>query len=106
MPRLRKIRCESVKIRWTRLALSDFEQANDYIAQENPESARIIAQRILDATERMRDFPRIGRVGDDEDTREWLVPKTPYLVVYALKDDAVEILRLWHMARNRLPQQQ
>ena len=95
-----------MRLRWTRLALSDFEQAHDYIAQENPETARLVAQRMLDATGRLRDFPRIGRVGEDEGTREWLIPKTPYLIVYAHNNDSVEILRIWHMSRDRPPQQQ
>lgn len=60
-----------MKLRWTRLALADFEQAHDHIAQDNPEAALQIAQRILDATETLLDYPRIGRVGEDEDSREW-----------------------------------
>lgn len=66
-----------MKLRWTRLALADFEQAHDHIAEENPEAAGRIAQRILDATETLLEYPRIGRVGDDEDSREWRVDKTP-----------------------------
>lgn len=60
-----------MKLRWTRLALADFEQAHDHIAQDNPEAARQIAQCILEATELLLKYPRIGRVGDEEDSREW-----------------------------------
>jgi addiction module RelE/StbE family toxin len=89
-----------LKLRWTRLALADFEQAHDHIAQDNPEAAREIAQRILDATETLLDYPRIGRVGEDEDSREWRVDKTPYLLVYAIKDDVIELWRVWHLLRD------
>jgi len=73
-----------LKLRWTRLVLADFEQAHDHIAQDDPEVARLIAQRILDATEILLEYPRIGRVGEDEDSREWHVDKTPYLLIYSM----------------------
>ena len=89
-----------MKLRWTRLALADFEQAHDHIARENPEAARQIAQRILDATEVLVEHPRIGRDGKDEDSREWHVDKTPYLLVYSIKDDVIELWRVWHESQD------
>jgi len=91
-----------LKLRWTNLALKDFEQAHDYIMQEDPESAQRIAQRILDATRRLQKYPRMGRVGADEETRELVVQKTPYLLVYSLTGDAIELLRVWHTSQDRL----
>ena len=90
-----------MRIRWTRLALNDFEQAHDFIAQDNPESAHKIAQQILDATRKLLKLPRIGRIGEDEDTREWIVPRTPYMLIYTIKEDAIELLRVWHMSQDR-----
>ncbi len=52
-----------MRTRWTRLALYVFEQAHDFIAQDDPEAAHKIAQRILDATGKLLEFPRIGRIG-------------------------------------------
>lgn len=89
-----------MKLRWTRRALVDFEQAHDHIAQDNPEVARQIAQRLLDATETLIEYPRIGRVGEDEDSREWRVDKTPYLLVYAINGDVIELWRVWHPSRD------
>jgi len=89
-----------LKLRWTRRALADFEQAHDHIAQDNPEAARQIAQRLLDATETLLEYPRIGRVGEDEDSREWRVDKTPYLLVYAIKGEVIELWRVWHLSRD------
>ncbi|WP_374729212.1 type II toxin-antitoxin system RelE/ParE family toxin [Natronospira elongata] len=62
-------------------ALQDFEQAHDFIAQDNPKAAQQIAQRLLDATRTLLEYPYIGRVGEDETTREWHVQNTPYLLV-------------------------
>jgi toxin ParE1/3/4 len=89
-----------LRLRWTALALNDFEQAHDHINQDNPEAARQIAQRLLDAARTLLDYPYIGRVGEDETTREWQVQKTPYLLVYTIKDEVIEIVRVWHFARD------
>lgn len=89
-----------MRLRWTQRALDEFENAHDYIAQDNPGAAQEIAQRILDATLKLLDHPHIGRVGEDEDTREWRVQRTPYLLVYAIKDDVIELLRVWHTKRE------
>ena len=48
-----------------------------------------IAQRILDATETLLDYPRTGRVGEAEGSGEWRVDKTPYwLVLSAIREIA------------------
>lgn len=56
--------------------------------------------RVVEATRRLLDYPHIGRIGEDEETREWWVRHTPYLLVYRIKDDVIEILRVWHMKRE------
>lgn len=89
-----------MKLRWTRRALIDFEEAHDHIAQDSPEAARQIAQRLLNATEILLEYPHIGRVGEDEDSRQWLVDKTPYLLVYAIRGDVIELWRVWHPTRD------
>ena len=45
-------------------------------------------------------FPYIGRPGDDLKTREWRVQRTPYLLVYRLSGDVIEIIRVWHDKRD------
>ena len=92
-------------MRWTRIALQDFEQAQDYLMAEDPQAARLVARRIQEAIEHLKKFPRIGRVGEDEDTREWKVQKTPYLLIYSVADSAIVLLRVWHTARIH-PQQE
>lgn len=90
-----------MRVRWARVALADLAQAQDRIANDNPAAAGRIAARIHEATLKLREYPLIGRIGDDPDTREWPVRGTPYLVVYEIRDDGIEILRVWHMRRDR-----
>jgi plasmid stabilization system protein ParE len=43
----------------------------------------------------------MGRKGREEGTRELLHKHLPHAVVYRVKDDAVEILHIWHPAQDR-----
>ena len=44
----------------------------------------------------LRRFPRRGRPGAVEGARELLHERLPYIVAYRVKEDAVEILHIWH----------
>lgn len=81
---------------WTRSAIRDLTHARDYIARENPDAACEIASRIVDASERVIQFPEVGRIGRVKGTRDVVVPGTQYLIVYRLKKNAVHFLRVRH----------
>ena len=89
-----------MKLVWSRLALSDFESATDYIAKDNPRAAQQIAERILEATQRLCDYPYIGHPADDPEQREWLIPRTPYVLIYEIHCETITIARVWHTSRS------
>ena len=89
-----------LQVKWTRPALADLIEAQAYITQENPQAAEVIAQRIWDASQALSDNPHIGRSGYLTGTREWVVQRTPYLIVYRIRKDRVEILHIYHGKRN------
>lgn len=81
---------------WTRAAIRDLSNAREYIARENPNAAREIALKIVDATERLINFPEKGRPGRVNGTRELVATGTQYLIVYRVKKNAVHFLRVLH----------
>jgi len=89
-----------VKIAWSRLALNDFEDATDYIAKDNPQAAHEVAARIHEAARRLCEYPYIGHPGDDPEQREWLVSRTPYVLIYEIHGDTVYVARVWHTRRR------
>lgn len=85
---------------WTRLALADLEHAREYIAQASPASAAAVVGRIEKAVAALARHPRIGRPGRLPETRELVVPGTPFILPYRLGSGQVEILALIHGARR------
>ena len=55
--------------------------------------------RIKDAVRGLLDFPRKGKIGRVNGTRELIVHPN-YIVVYALEDDEIKILAILHAARQ------
>jgi toxin ParE1/3/4 len=89
-----------VRIVWRRQALADLAALQAYIAKDDPQAAKRIAQRIVGAVEGLASLPSIGRPGRVEGTRELVVARTPYIVPYRLKADEAQILRVYHAARR------
>ena len=86
------------KIRWTTDASDQFEAAVQYIQRENPTAARNVARKVIDRIERLATLPGLGRPGEVKGTRELVVP--PYVIVYRLREEIVEILHIWHGAQD------
>ena len=59
-------------------------------------AAHRLAQRVNTAIQQLRGMPNSGRPGLRVGTRERVVPKTPYIVVYRTRDDVLEILHMFH----------
>jgi toxin ParE1/3/4 len=85
-------------IKWLDDAVHDLQSLHRYIAQENPSAANRIAKRILSAINLLPDQPGIGRQGRALNTRELIVSGTPYIIPYRVRNNAIEILRVFHGA--------
>jgi len=75
----------------------------DYIAQERPLVAAQQGERINAAIEKLAMFPQSGREGRLIGTRELVVPRTPFIVAYQIRGDALVILRVLHGAQRWPP---
>ena len=45
-------------------------------------------------------MPLSGRIGRIDGTREAVVPRSPYIVVYEILEQTVYILGIWHATRQ------
>jgi addiction module RelE/StbE family toxin len=85
-----------MKIAWSRRAIRHLVQLRDYIAEDNPDAAAHVAARILDAVEHLATFPNLGRTGRLTGTRELVVPETPYVIPYRIRDNRIELVAVFH----------
>jgi toxin ParE1/3/4 len=89
-----------VNVIWTRPALRALEAIGDYIAAENPTAAEWTVRRIRERVDELADQPHLGRPGRIADTRELVVPGTPFIVPYRVRHERVEVLSVFHGARK------
>lgn len=89
-----------MQIRWSPEAADDFESAIRRILQDNPSNAQRVAQIIYDRIAALTTFPNRGRAGRVEGTRELVIVPLPFVAVYRVKDDFVEIVRVIHGAQE------
>jgi toxin ParE1/3/4 len=61
----------------------------------------MLAQTLYDGCDGLRKFPFLGRKGRVDGQRELVFSGLPYIVVYRIKDQVVELLRIYHGAQDR-----
>ena len=89
-----------MNIRWKASASTDLDNIRAYIALDNNTTAARMIRDIVVAARQLKDFPGSGRPGRVPGTRELVIPGKPYIVLYRVKDKAVEVLRVFHTSRK------
>jgi toxin ParE1/3/4 len=89
-----------MRIRWTAPAAADLEEIKAYLDEHYPQLAHRTVRVIYENIRELKTMPNRGRIGLHEGTRELVLHPLPYVVIYRVKNDAVEILRIWHGRRD------
>ncbi len=90
-----------MRVRWTESAARDLTNVCDYTQEHNgPEAARRLALRVYEAIGSLPQFPHLGRLGRKPGTRELVLSGSPFLAVYRLYKDVIEIARILHGAQK------
>lgn len=92
-----------MKVKLHPTAVADIESIFARIETDSPRAAATVVDRILESIDRLGELPRIGRRGREPGTREWVIPRLPYIVVYEIDDaaDALWVLAVFHGAEDR-----
>ena len=91
---------DPMHVRWTVSASKDLRGITRYIRKDSPAAARAVAKATVDAADSLSRFPLKGREGRIGNTRELVVSGLPYIVVYKVTRTAIQILHIYHGARN------
>lgn len=88
-------------LRWLRSGSVSLHRHVKYIEAENPAAAARVRRTIRGSVLRLLDFPESGRAGHIQGTQEFVVTGLPFVVVYRVTGDTVEILRVLHTSQDR-----
>ena len=90
-----------MRIRWTQSAADDLTHISDYIGEHDTSAtARRVALAIYESIGTLVRFPRRGRPGRHPATRELVITSLPYIAIYRIHDDVIEIARILHGAQD------
>ena len=86
---------------WANPAKSDLRAIHDFIASDSKYYAKKVVQDIVDRTNILKEYPRIGRKApeiDDENIRE--IFAYSYRILYEIKLEKVYIIGIIHGRRD------
>jgi plasmid stabilization system protein ParE len=64
---------------------------SDYLKERHPRHRQATLRKLYDTIGALRSAPHRGRPGREEGTREILFPPMPYVAVYRLRNESIEV---------------
>jgi len=90
-----------MRIRWTPAATADLQSISDYLKQHHPSYHVATMRKLYAAIRDLKQWPGRGHPGREKGTREIFFPPTPYVAVYRVKEQTIEVVRIYHTAQHR-----
>jgi toxin ParE1/3/4 len=93
----------AVHLTWSLLAENDLRDLVTYIRAANPLAAESFAASLIEQIELLADFPELGRMvpeRNDPAIREMIYRRYRIIYRFPREKTKVEIIRLWHAARD------
>jgi plasmid stabilization system protein ParE len=90
-----------MRIRWTPAAAADLEHISNYLKDRDPHDRQPTLRKEYEAIRSLKESPHRGRLGREDRTRELLFPPMPYVAVYRVRENMIEVLRIYHAAQDR-----
>jgi toxin ParE1/3/4 len=87
-------------LQWTEEAAADLEAIAEYLFGETPLHAARIVRSVYEAPSKLLLSPERGRPGKRQGTRELVLTPLPYLVVYTVSNDVIDVVRVLHGAQK------
>lgn len=89
-----------MRIEWSVEAGHDLREVHASIARDNKTAAARVIRAIREGVQALSTNPLMGRIGGVAGTRELVLGRYPYLVVYRVKKHGVRVLAVIHASRH------
>jgi addiction module RelE/StbE family toxin len=91
---------EKKLLEWSIRSRNNVADIRDYLISKNPVAAERVLDVIRQVATGLRDFPLIGHSGRRANTRELVLSKYPYIVVYRVTASKVIIAAVLHQRQK------
>ena len=85
-----------VSIEWTRPARDDLARLDEQLSDLDPDLADRVGRAVIASGAFLTEHPRAGPDFGRHFLRKWRVRGTRYILIYRIRGDTVQILRLVH----------
>jgi plasmid stabilization system protein ParE len=89
-----------MSIRWTP-PVADLQSISDYLKVHHAYYRQTTMRKLYEGIRNPKNVPYIGRPGRVEGTRELLFPPMPYIAVYRVHEETIEVWRIYHTSQDR-----
>ena len=92
-----------MKVHWTNTAEGHLDAVFDFIAQDSPEYAKRMVDRLTRLSQQIAEYPLSGRRVPEFDFNQIReVIEGPYRIIYHIKPDQIDVLAIIHGAMDIL----
>jgi plasmid stabilization system protein ParE len=77
------------------------QNISDYLKEHHPHFRQATMRKLYETVHSLKHSPHRGRPGSEEDTREILFAPLPNVAIYGVKEQTIEVLRLYRGAQDR-----
>ena len=89
-----------MQIKYSKKLEHSLDHIYNYIAVDNPKSATIHIEKILNSINLIIKNPQIGIVGRVIGTREFFIPSTNYFIVYKVSTMKLDFINIIHTSKQ------
>lgn len=89
-----------MNVSWLKKTAANLEREYQWWYEQNPTEAKKFANEVYELTSLLVTQPAMGRAGRVVGTRELALQHFPYLLPYCVRNNKVQILRVFHTYRD------
>lgn len=89
-----------MRVNWTKSAINDLEIEANYLSKISPSIEDRFLEHVESSIDLIKEYPELGRIGRVNQTREFILKKFQYILVYLVESSYIDIIRLLHTSRK------